>query len=179
MKTLALLFTILMMSMNVSNAQSASSFYDLEVKGLLEGELKMSDFDGKYVMIVNVASKCGYTPQYEDLQMLSERFEEKLVIIGFPCNQFGKQEPGSASEIMEFCSSNYEVSFPMAEKVDVKGSDQHPIYAWITAQTLDGEEVSSPKWNFHKYLIDPNGVLIGSFKSGVNPMDEEITGLIE
>ncbi len=173
MKHLIILSSLFILSA-FSMPTNENGFYSLRANGLMSGEIDMNDYKGKYVLIVNVASKCGYTGQYADLEELSERYADKLVVIGFPCNQFGKQEPGSAEEIAEFCSSTYGVKFPMAQKVDVKGDEQHPVYQWLTSQTLDGDEVNAPKWNFHKYLISPEGELIGSFKSSVKPMDDKI-----
>ena len=158
---------------------SSTTFYDLSVESIDGGTLKMSDFRGKYVLAVNVASKCGYTPQYKGLQELYEKYGEKLVIIGFPCNQFLRQEPGTEEDIQQFCQVNYGVTFPMTSKIDVKGSGQHPVYQWLTSQELDGEADHKVKWNFHKFLVSPEGNLIGSFPSKVVPMSEEITDLIK
>lgn len=155
------------------------SFYDLEVEGLEGGTLRMADFKGRYVLCVNVASKCGYTPQYKDLQALSEQFAEKLVIIGFPCNQFMGQEPGSNEDIAAFCERNYGVTFPMSTKIDVKGKDQHPVYQWLCHQPLNGDDTHEVKWNFHKFLVSPEGKLVGSFGSKVKPGDAAITDLIK
>ena len=153
---------------------SKGSFYDLSVGGLEGGTIRMSDYKGKFVLCVNVASKCGYTPQYKDLQTLSDRFKDRLVVIGFPCNQFMMQEPGSASDIAAFCERNYGVTFPMTEKVEVKGKDQHAVYQWLCHQPLNGVSEHEVKWNFHKFLVSPDGQLIGSFASGVNPLSPEI-----
>jgi glutathione peroxidase len=134
----------------------------------------MADYQGKFVLCVNVASKCGYTPQYKDLQKLYDQFQDRLVVIGFPCNQFMMQEPGSASDIASFCERNYGVTFPMTEKIDVKGKDQHAVYQWLCHQPLDGKSEHEVKWNFHKFLVSPDGQLIGSYASGVNPLSPEI-----
>ncbi|MCB9284162.1 MAG: glutathione peroxidase [Lewinellaceae bacterium] len=158
---------------------SDTTFYDLSIEGIEGGTIQMSDYQGKYVLCVNVASKCGYTPQYKDLQALYEKYQDKLVIIGFPCNQFLNQEPGSAEDIVSFCEKNYGVTFPLTTKIDVKGSDQHPVYQWLTTQPLNGVTEHTVKWNFHKFLVSPEGQLIGSFPSKVTPMSEEITGLIK
>lgn len=156
-----------------------TSFYDLTVEGIDGNPIEMNAFQGKYVMCVNVASKCGYTPQYKDLQALSEKYQDKLVIIGFPCNQFLNQEPGSEEQIADFCERNYGVTFPLTSKVNVKGSEQHPVYQWLTSQDLNGDATHEVKWNFHKFVVSPEGKLIGSFPSKVNPMSEEITALIK
>ena len=155
-----------------------TSFYDLSVRGIGGDTLHMSDFKGKYVLCVNVASKCGYTYQYKDLQSLSEKYSDRLVLIGFPCNQFMFQEPGSEADIQEFCKENYGVTFPMTEKIYVKGAEQHPVYQWLTAQELNGETSHEVKWNFHKFLVSPEGKLIGSFSSKVEPMANEIIQLL-
>lgn len=155
------------------------SFYDLTVEGIDGETLKMSDFKGKYVLCVNVASNCGYTPQYEGLQKLYEMRGEKLVIIGFPCNQFLGQEPGTEEEIQGFCQKNYGVTFPLTSKIDVKGKDQHPVYQWLCNQPLNGDDSHKVMWNFHKFLVSPEGKLIGSFGSKTKPLDDELTSLIQ
>jgi glutathione peroxidase len=155
-----------------------ASFYDLSATSIDGGAINMSDYKGKYVLVVNVASKCGYTPQYKDLQALYEKYQDQLVIIGFPCNQFLFQEPGSEADIASFCERNYGVTFPLAAKINVKGADQHPVYQWLTTQELNGEKKHEVKWNFHKFLVSPDGKLIGSFGSKVLPLSDEIASLI-
>jgi glutathione peroxidase len=161
----------------MANAQTP--FYNLSFNDIDGNEVKMEQFKGKKILIVNTASKCGFTPQYEQLQQLHEKYSEKLVIIGFPCNQFGKQEPGSEEEIQSFCKKNYGVSFLMASKIDVKGSDQHPVYKWLTNEVENGVESSKVHWNFQKYLIDEEGNYLKEFGSKVKPDDTEIISLIE
>ena len=139
-----------------------------------EEEIKMSDFAGKKILIVNVASRCGYTPQYKELQELYELYNDKLVVIGFPCNQFMWQESGSESDIAEFCSKNYNVTFPMTTKIKVKGSSKHPIYKWLTSKSLNGKSDYSVSWNFNKFLVDEKGNLIEHFGSDVKPMSDSI-----
>jgi glutathione peroxidase len=148
----------------------------LDVKiNSLEGEpINLSEFKGKKILFVNVASKCGYTPQYTDLQKLHEKHGDKLVIIGTPCNQFGFQEPGSAEDIQNFCERNYGVEFLITEKIDVKGGGQHPLYQWLTQKANNGVEDSKVKWNFNKYLVDENGNYIAKYGSSVKPFDEQI-----
>jgi len=141
--------------------------------------LDLNDYKGKKLLIVNVASKCGYTPQYKDLQELHEKYGEKVTILGVPCNQFLNQEPGTAEEIATFCEKNYGVSFQLTEKVDVKGKDQHPLYEWLTNKSKNGSQDSTVKWNFQKYVISENGELEAVFGSKVNPMSEEITNFFE
>lgn len=127
-------------------------------------------------MIVNTASECGYTPQYKELEELYEKYKEKLVIVGFPANNFGEQEPGSNAEIKTFCTKNYGVTFPMAAKISVKGEDMAPIYQWLTHKNLNGVLDAEVKWNFNKFLLDENGKMISYFPSKVTPMSAEITG---
>jgi glutathione peroxidase len=160
-------------------SQVPSDFYELTFKDIDGVTVKMSDFKGKYVMCVNVASKCGYTKQYKPLQELYELYGEQLVVIGFPCNQFMNQEPGTESEIAEFCEKNYGVKFLMTEKIDVKGSEIHPVYAWLTNKSLNGVSDATVSWNFNKFLISPNGEWLGHFKSAVDPLSQEITGLLK
>jgi glutathione peroxidase len=135
----------------------------------------LSNFKGKYILFVNVASKCGFTPQYEELEELHKTYKDNLVVIGSPCNQFGKQEPGSSTEIQEFCKLNYGVSFLIIEKLDVKGINQHPLYTWLTTKKLNNKKSSSVKWNFQKYLVSPEGKLIDYYFSITKPMSSKIT----
>ena len=155
------------------------SFYDLTINSIDGKEMHMSDFKGKYVLCVNVASKCGYTPQYEDLEKLYEKYQGKLVIVGFPCNQFLGQEPGTSEEIVSFCQKNYGVTFPLTEKIDVKGKNQHGVYQWLTQKPLNGVADGNVKWNFHKFLISPEGEWLAEFPSGVKPLDTELTSLLK
>ncbi|MGB1635311.1 MAG: glutathione peroxidase [Flavobacteriales bacterium] len=159
---------------------SMTSFYDLQAE-TLEGEaFSFESLQGKRVLIVNTASKCGYTPQYEPLEELHKRYANKgLVILGFPCNQFGRQEPGSANDIREFCTRNYGVSFQMMSKVDVKGDNQHPVYAWLTQQSLNGAGDHKVRWNFHKFLVNENGELVAALGSGADPLGEEVLAFAE
>lgn len=159
---------------------SMTSFYDLQAE-TLEGEaFSFESLQGKRVLIVNTASKCGYTPQYKPLEELHKRYADKgLVILGFPCNQFGRQEPGSANDIREFCTRNYGVSFQMMSKVDVKGDNQHPVYAWLTQQSLNGAGDHKVRWNFHKFLVNENGELVAALGSGADPLGEEVLAFAE
>jgi len=159
----------------IENSTKGKSFYDLTIKSL-DGKtvINLSQFKGKKVLCVNVASKCGYTPQYEGLEKLYENNKEKLVIIGFPCNQFMYQESGTADEIATFCKKNYGVTFPLSEKIDVKGKQQHPIYQWLTNKETNGVKDVDVKWNFGKFLIDENGKFLEYFPSSTVPLGEEI-----
>lgn len=154
---------------------SAASVYTFKVPALDGSTIDFSKFKGKKILIVNTASECGYTPQYADLQKLYDSYKSKLVIVGFPANNFGGQEPGSNTEIKEFCKKNYGVTFPMSEKVSVKGDDIHPIFKWLTSKSENGVMDAEIKWNFTKFLLDEKGQLIAVFPSKVNPTSEEIT----
>lgn len=145
------------------------SIYDFKVKSLEGKEIDLSQYRGKYMLIVNTASKCGYTPQYADLEKLHEQFGNKVAVLGFPANNFLWQEPSTNEEIATFCERNYGVKFPMFEKISVKGSDKAPLYTWLEAKT--GE---TPSWNFCKYLISPNGEVLAFYLPKVKPMDKEI-----
>lgn len=162
------------------DSSSATSVYKVSVK-ILDGTsvLDLSAFKGKKILFVNTASECGYTPQYEGLQRLQDKFGDKLVIIGSPCNQFGGQEPGDTAEIREFCTKNYHIAFPLTEKLDVRGKDQHPLYAWLTQKSLNGVLDAEVKWNFNKFLVDENGKLLAYFPSKVAPDDPELLKMIE
>lgn len=152
--------TILLFFTFVFAAFSQSNFYDFKVKTLEGQDFDFSSLKGKKVMIVNTASKCGNTPQYKELQSLYEKYQEEFVIVGFPANNFAGQEPGSNEDIRKFCSDNYGVTFPMMEKVSVKGNDMSSVYKWLTKKELNGIKDSEVKWNFQKYLIDENGKLV-------------------
>ncbi len=160
MKKNLLFMVYFTMILPVAGLAQSTGFYDFKVKTLEGGIFDFASLKGKKVMIVNTASKCGFTPQYQDLEDLYEKYKDKLVIIGFPANNFANQEPGTAAEIREFCTKNYGVSFPMMEKVSVKGEDIHPVYKWLTTKALNGVMDSEVKWNFQKYLIDENGKLV-------------------
>lgn len=175
MKNLILLmFTLSFFSIN------AQSFYDLKAKTIDGEQFDFKQLKGKKVLIVNTASKCGYTPQFEDLQKLYDKYKnDDFVIIGFPSNDFLHQDPGTNGEIKSFCTKNYGVSFQMMEKIKVKGKDKHPVYKWLTEKELNGKTNSRIKWNFQKYLIDENGELQNYFRSKTKPFDNEIIKFIE
>ena len=154
------------------------NIYFFNVAGLTGGEINFEDFKGKKILVVNTASECGYTPQYAQLEELYKEFGDQLVIVGFPANNFGGQEPGSNNEIATFCEKNYGVTFPMAAKVSVKGSDQAAIFNWLTSR--DNPDFKGDiNWNFEKFLLDENGKLIRRFRSGVDPMSEEMIKALE
>ncbi|MCX7769286.1 MAG: glutathione peroxidase [Flavobacteriales bacterium] len=151
----------------------AQTLYDFSFTTLDGQTVPFSKFRGKKVLIVNTASRCGYTPQYADLQELHEKYKDKVVIVGFPANNFGAQEPGTNDQIKEFCQKNYGVTFYMSQKVSVKGDDMAPLFRWLTTQP-NPDFTGDIKWNFEKFLLDENGRLIRRFRSGVNPLDKDI-----
>ena len=168
------------------NMDGKSTFYEFleanpnaKIKSIDGKEFDYSMLKGKKVLIVNTASECGYTPQYEDLEKLYETYKDKLVILGFPANNFGGQEPGTNEEIKEFCKSKYSVTFPMFEKVSVLGDDMTPIYKWLTNHDQNGWNDQAPKWNFNKYLLDEEGNLVKYYSSAVKPMSDEIVSMLK
>tara|TARA_B100000475_G_C14970762_1_gene303904 strand:- start:144 stop:734 length:591 start_codon:yes stop_codon:yes gene_type:complete len=161
------------------NKETTMPIYDITINDIEGNTIKLSDYKGKYVLFVNVASNCGFTRQYRELQKLYKDNDEKLVVVGVPCNQFGGQEPGNEEKISIFCSENYNVTFPMTEKVSVRGSNQHPLYKWLTSKELNGRKNSSVKWNFQKYLIDKEGNLIDYWYSLTSPTSSKITNYIK
>lgn len=183
MKTL--LFTLLL-----STTLTGGSIYDFKVPGLDGADIDFSQFKGKKIMVVNTASKCGNTPQYKDLEALYEKYKDKLVIVGFPANNFGAQEPGTNAEIKEFCTKEFSVTFPMAEKISVKGDDIHPLFKYLIEQSKElAKAVPADNskdlvwkrflqdpviWNFTKFLLDENGKLIAVFHHKSSPMGEEV-----
>ena len=162
----------------LNNSKSENkSFYDLSINSIDGNEIKFSNFKGKSILLVNVASNCGFTKQYEDLQKLYELYKlNGLIVLGVPSNQFGNQEPGSEKEIKNFCEANFNITFPMTRKYDVRGNKAHPVYLW--AKESYGNS-AVPKWNFHKILIDKNGKIQDTFASFTNPMSNKIKKEIE
>lgn len=150
------------------------SIHTFKVKSIEGGTIDFSKFKGKKILVVNTASKCGYTPQYEQLEKVYEQYKDKLVIVGFPANNFGEQEPGSDGEIQEFCKARFGVKFPLASKVSVKGDDTTPIYKWLTSKAQNGVLDATIAWNFNKFLLDENGKMIAYFPSQIKPDDEQI-----
>lgn len=162
-----------------STTEPVSSFYNYSFKTIDGKEQQLSLYKGKLVMIVNTASKCGYTYQYKDLETLYGKYKDKLVIIGFPTNDFLWQEPGSNKQIADFCRINYGVSFIMAEKITVKGRQKHPLYQWLTDPALNGWNNQKPSWNFSKYLVSRDGKLLSYFGPKVEPLSPEIIELLD
>ena len=178
LKTIAsLTFSSILFNSSAQTATKieAKNMYEISINSLEGDAINLNDFKGKFILFVNVASECGFTPQYKELQELHKTYKDQLVIIGVPCNQFGKQEPGNAEEIKSFCSKNYGVEFLITEKIDVKGENQHPLYAWLTLKENNGVRESSVKWNFQKYLVGKDGNMIDYFYSVTSPTSEKIT----
>ena len=166
MKLLFLFFAMMLIA--------PSSVYEFKLKNIDGQAFSLAQYKGKKVLVVNTASKCGFTPQYAELQKLAETYKDKLVVVGFPANNFGQQEPGSASEIKTFCSARYGVTFPLSEKVSVKGDDICPLFKYLT-EAPNPDFTGEIKWNFEKFLIDENGKLIHRFRSQTTPMSTDIT----
>lgn len=167
---------IILLFMSTLNLFGQSTIYEFNFTSI-DGVVKsFSEFKGKKILIVNTASECGYTPQYKELQAVHDKYKDKVVIIGFPANNFGGQEPGSNKDIATFCEKNYGVTFLLSEKVSVKGKEMIPLFKWLTTQA-NNYFTGDIKWNFEKFLIDENGLLQARFRSGVNPDAEEITSL--
>lgn len=159
---------------------ATTSFYDLKTTLNNGSELDFASLKGKKVLLVNTASDCGYTNQYEGLQALHEKYRDKLVLIGFPANDFGEQEKGSDATIEQFCKVNFGVTFPLAKKSTViKNADQNPVYQWLTSEEKNGWNYTAPTWNFCKYLVDENGELTHFFEAAIEPMSKELTNAIE
>jgi glutathione peroxidase len=163
-----------LLTLLISATLTGGSIYEYKVAGLDGTDIDFAKFKGQKIMVVNTASYCGNTPQYKELEALYQKYKGKLVIIGFPANNFGAQEPGSNKEIKEFCTKNFGVSFPMAEKVSVKGDDIAPIYKYLSEQAAAKGMADPVKWNFGKFLLDENGTLIATFAPRTSPMSEEI-----
>jgi glutathione peroxidase len=171
-----LLAALLLMTPATFTPASVHKFKVTDIDG---GSINFASFKGKKILIVNVASKCGFTPQYAELEKLYETYKDKLVVVGFPANNFNSQEPGTNAEIKSFCTGKYNVTFPMAAKISVKGDDIAPIYDWLTHKDLNGVMDATITWNFNKFLLDENGKLIAKFDSKVTPMDPKITDYLK
>ena len=163
---------------NATMSDQNGSVYDFTMTSIDGQEIPLSEYKGKKILIVNTASECGYTPQYEGLQELHEAHGDKVAILGFPANNFGGQEPGSDAEIQNFCKVNYGVTFQMFSKISVKGDDMHPLYVWLSDKSKNGWNEDAPGWNFCKYLIDEDGNLVKFYGSGIEPMSSEIVNEI-
>lgn len=172
MKYIFTLVAVVMMS--AFTLPDNGSIHSFKVKSIEGGTIDFAKFKGKKILIVNTASKCGFTPQYEALQKVYDQYKDKLVIVGFPANNFGGQEPGSDGDIQEFCKARFGVKFPLASKVSVKGEDMAPIYQWLTSKAKNGVLDADIKWNFNKFLLDENGKMIAYFPSKVTPDSDDI-----
>ena len=170
MKYILFAFMILTSFKNIS----AQSVYDINLNNIDGANIDLSKFKGKYILFVNVASNCGFTKQYADLEKLYQQYRQELIVIGLPCNQFGGQEPGNSKEIKHFCQENYGVSFPITEKINVKGENIHQLYSWLTNKEKNGKINSNVKWNFQKYLVSRQGELINYFYSTTRPLSKKI-----
>lgn len=162
------------LSLIVAITLSGNSIYDFKVPGLDGTDIDFSQYKGKKILIVNTASFCGNTHQYKDLEALYQKYKSTLVIVGFPANNFGAQEPGTSTEIKEFCTKNYGVTFPMAEKISVKGDDVAPIYKYLSEQAAAKGFTDPVKWNFGKFLIDESGNMVATFSPKTEPMSEDV-----
>ena len=164
--------------LNTNNIAPKKSFYELEAISIDGEKISFDQYKNKKILIVNVASKCGYTYQYEGLQKLQDIHQDKVIVLGFPANDFFNQESGSNEEIEEFCERNFGITFPMFEKTTTKGKKQSPVYQWLTNKDFNGWNTQRPTWNFCKYLVNEQGELVGFFDSKVKPLSEEITSLL-
>jgi glutathione peroxidase len=177
---ITLFMVMIMFGFSKARADVPHDVYGFSFTSIIGDVVPLSDYRGKVVLIVNTASKCGFTKQYEGLQKLYEEYADRgFLVIGVPANNFGGQEPGSNQDIKEFCEGVYQITFPMMEKIDVVGKDAHPFYQWAAAQKKGGLLFSTPRWNFHKYLIGPDGALAGSFGSQVAPESADLRHAIE
>ena len=173
------IFLCLLLTCTMATAQnSTASLYNISLTDISGSPLDLSQYKGKKILFVNVASKCGFTSQYDGLQELYKTYKDKLVVIGLPCNQFAGQEPGTAKEIVSFCKANYGVDFPLSSKIEVKGESQHPLYKWLSSKEQNGVMDSTVRWNFQKYLVDENGQLVDFFYSTTSPMSSKIIKLL-
>jgi glutathione peroxidase len=176
MNTTILIAAVL--SLGIVSARAADSIYDIPLKDIDGKSTSLKPYQGKVVLVVNVASKCGYTPQYTALEALSRKYKDQgLTVLGFPCNQFGGQEPGTAEEIKQFCSSKYDVTFPLFEKIEVNGANRHPLYTMLAGK--DSPVAGDIKWNFTKFLIGRDGKILKRFESPVKPDSAEVIQAIE
>tara|TARA_B100000700_G_scaffold321907_1_gene422200 strand:+ start:2004 stop:2546 length:543 start_codon:yes stop_codon:yes gene_type:complete len=165
-------------SCTTSFTEAQESIYDVQINSITGKTIDLSEYKGKNILFVNVASKCGFTSQYVELEQLYQKYKDQLMIIGVPCNQFGYQEPGNSEEIIQFCKENYGVSFLLTEKIKVKGDAIHPLYKWLCSKEKNGKSNSTVKWNFQKYLVDEKGEFVNYFYSTTKPMSSKIINLL-
>jgi glutathione peroxidase len=161
---------------NLKKVEPMKSVFDIPLVDIQGRTVNLNAFKGKKILIVNTASECGYTPQYAQLEELHQQFGHAIAVLGFPCNDFGGQEPGSELEIKTFCQARYGVTFPLFSKLHVTGVEKHPLYSWLTDPALNGWNSQEPTWNFCKYVIDEDGKLLHFLNANIDPLDERITG---
>ncbi len=173
------IIALLMALFSFSTSNSQTSIYDIAINNISGKPIDLGAFKGKYILFVNVASECGFTPQYAGLEELHQLYKDNLIVIGLPCNQFGGQEPAAEKEIQQFCTKNFGVSFLLTEKIEVKGDGQHPLYTWLCSKEKNGKSNSTVKWNFQKYIIDAKGEFVNYFYSTTKPRSQKITSTIK
>ena len=173
------LIALLMALFSFSTSNAQTLIYDIAINDISGNPSNLGAFTGTYILFVNVASECGFTPQYTGLEELHKQFKDDLIVIGLPCNQFGGQEPAAEKEIQQFCTKNFGVSFLLTEKIEVKGDGQHPLYAWLCSKEKNGKSNSTVKWNFQKYLVDEKGEFVDYFYFTTKPMSTKITSAIK
>jgi glutathione peroxidase len=162
-----------------TNSTAQKSIYDIAINDIAGNPIDLNEFKGKHVLFVNVASECGFTPQYAGLEELHQQYKDDLIVIGLPCNQFGGQEPEAEKEIQQFCTKNFGVTFLLTEKIEVKGEKKHPLYNWLTDKKINGKSSSNVKWNFQKYIVDEKGEFVNYFYSTTKPLSPKITLILK
>jgi glutathione peroxidase len=165
--------------LSFTNSTAQKSIYDIAINDIAGNPIDLNEFKGKHVLFVNVASECGFTPQYAGLEELHQQYKDDLIVIGLPCNQFGGQEPEAEKEIQQFCTKNFGVTFLLTEKIEVKGEKKHPLYNWLTDKKINGKSSSNVKWNFQKYIVDEKGEFVNYFYSTTKPLSPKITLILK
>jgi glutathione peroxidase len=165
--------------LSFTNSNAQKSIYDIAINDIAGNPIDLNEFKGKHVLFVNVASECGFTPQYAGLEELHQQYKDDLIVIGLPCNQFGGQEPEAEKEIKQFCTKNFGVTFLLTEKIEVKGEEKHPLYSWLTDKKINGKSSSTVKWNFQKYIVDEKGEFVNYFYSTTKPLSPKITSIVK
>jgi glutathione peroxidase len=173
------LILIIMVIFSFTNSNAQKSIYDIAINDIAGNPIDLNEFKGKHVLFVNVASECGFTPQYAGLEELHQQYKNDLIVIGLPCNQFGGQEPEAEKEIQQFCTKNFGVTFLLTEKIEVKGDEKHPLYNWLTDKKINGKSSSTVKWNFQKYIVDEKGEFVNYFYSTTKPLSPKITSILK
>jgi glutathione peroxidase len=173
------LILIIMVIFSFTNSNAQKSIYDIAINDIAGNPIDLNEFKGKHVLFVNVASECGFTPQYAGLEELHQQYKNDLIVIGLPCNQFGGQEPEAEKEIQQFCTKNFGVTFLLTEKIEVKGDEKHPLYNWLTDKKINGKSSSTVKWNFQKYIVDEKGEFVNYFYSTTKPLSPKITSIVK